>query len=57
MPSPSGVGHGVDPKNYSVHGMTGVDRLHEQGIFGKGVKVAIVDTGIEYTHEAVSVEV
>jgi hypothetical protein len=38
-------GNGVDPNNYSVHAMTGVDRLHDQGIFGKGVKVAIVDTG------------
>jgi hypothetical protein len=38
-------GNGVDPKNYSVHAMTGVDRLHDQTIFGKGVKIAIVDTG------------
>jgi len=53
LPSPSGLGNGVDPKNYSVHAMTGVDRLHEQGIFGKGAKVAIVDTGIEFTHDAV----
>lgn len=33
--------------------MTGVDKLHEQGILGKGVKVGIVDTGTEYTHPAV----
>jgi subtilisin family serine protease len=40
--------------NYSVHGMTGVDKLHEAGIFGKGVKVAVVDTGVDYKHPAVS---
>ncbi|CRK13911.1 hypothetical protein BN1723_014015 [Verticillium longisporum] len=38
--------------NYSIHYMTGVDRLHEQGLFGKGVKVGVVDTGTEYTHPA-----
>ncbi|KAJ5012814.1 Minor extracellular protease vpr [Colletotrichum sp. SAR 10_99] len=38
--------------NYSIHWMTGVDKLHEQGILGKGVKVGIVDTGTEYTHPA-----
>lgn len=34
--------------------VTGVDRLHDLGIYGKGVKIAIVDTGVEYTHSAVS---
>ncbi|TDZ25539.1 Minor extracellular protease vpr [Colletotrichum orbiculare MAFF 240422] len=38
--------------NYSIHWMTGVDKLHEQGILGKGVKVGVVDTGTEYTHPA-----
>ncbi|WYZ37882.1 hypothetical protein EsH8_II_001388 [Colletotrichum jinshuiense] len=38
--------------NYDIHWMTGVDKLHEQGILGKGVKVGIVDTGTEYTHPA-----
>jgi subtilisin family serine protease len=40
--------------NYSVHASTGVDKAHEAGIFGKGVKVAVVDTGTYYTHPAVS---
>ncbi|KAH7037065.1 peptidase S8/S53 domain-containing protein [Microdochium trichocladiopsis] len=37
---------------YSTHRATGVDRLHAQGIRGQGVKVAIVDTGVWYLHEA-----
>ncbi|KAK1999421.1 serine endopeptidase [Colletotrichum falcatum] len=37
---------------YSVHHMTGVDMLHEAGVLGKGAKVAVIDTGILYTHEA-----
>ncbi|KAK7738928.1 hypothetical protein SLS63_002265 [Diaporthe eres] len=39
--------------NYSVHGITGVEKLHEDGIFGAGAVVAIVDSGVEYTHPAV----
>lgn len=42
--------------NYSVHGMTGVDKLHEAGITGKGVTVAVVDTGVDYTHSVVCSE-
>ncbi|KAF9880706.1 hypothetical protein CkaCkLH20_01748 [Colletotrichum karsti] len=38
--------------NYSIHGMTGVDKLHEAGILGKGVTVAIVDAGVDYNHPA-----
>ena len=40
--------------NYSVHQWTGVDQLHTQGIRGKGATIAIIDTGIDYTHRAVS---
>jgi subtilisin family serine protease len=39
--------------NYSIHHMTGVDKLHEAGLFGKGAKVAIIDSGINYNHPAV----
>ncbi|MBO9130412.1 S8 family serine peptidase [Bacillus sp. 165] len=28
----------------------GVDKLHKEGITGKGVKVAVLDTGIDYNH-------
>ncbi|KAH8892393.1 subtilisin-like serine protease [Thozetella sp. PMI_491] len=38
--------------NYSVHRFTGVDKLHEAGIYGKGAIVGIVDTGITYSHPA-----
>ncbi|EKM54703.1 uncharacterized protein PHACADRAFT_258717 [Phanerochaete carnosa HHB-10118-sp] len=34
----------------STHIITGVDKLHAQGIIGKGVKVGIIDTGIDWTH-------
>ncbi|KAM0552020.1 hypothetical protein ACHAPJ_008130 [Fusarium lateritium] len=39
-------------RNYSIHHWTGVDRLHAAGIRGKGATVAIIDTGIDYTHKA-----
>ncbi|KAF9871425.1 hypothetical protein CkaCkLH20_11072 [Colletotrichum karsti] len=35
-----------------IHKSTGVYRLHEAGILGEGAKVAVVDTGIYYNHEA-----
>ncbi|KAK8085648.1 hypothetical protein PG997_006919 [Apiospora hydei] len=38
--------------NYSVHEWTGVDKVHATGNFGKGVTVAIVDTGTDYHHPA-----
>lgn len=40
-------------KNYTVHHSTGVDKLHAAGIRGKGATVAIIDTGVDYTHKAV----
>ncbi|KXJ87386.1 peptidase S8/S53 domain-containing protein [Microdochium bolleyi] len=38
--------------NYTFHGVTGVEELHAQGIMGEGATVAIVDSGVEWTHEA-----
>ncbi|KAI1101567.1 subtilisin-like protein [Jackrogersella minutella] len=38
--------------NYSVHGSTGVEKLHQAGIIGEGAVVAIVDSGVQYTHPA-----
>ncbi|KAK2033515.1 subtilase [Colletotrichum zoysiae] len=37
---------------FSTHVMTQVDKLHRDGVTGKGIKVAIVDTGIDYGHPA-----
>lgn len=38
---------------YTMHHWTGVDKLHAAGIRGEGVKIAVIDTGIDYTHRAV----
>jgi subtilisin family serine protease len=32
--------------------MGGVDKLHQLGIKGKGIKIGIVDTGVDYRHPA-----
>ncbi|KAK1987060.1 subtilisin-like serine protease [Colletotrichum cereale] len=39
-------------KNWSIHFSTGVGQLHEAGILGKGVKVAVIDSGVDYRHPA-----
>ncbi|KAJ0160242.1 Minor extracellular protease vpr [Colletotrichum tanaceti] len=43
-----------DDPSYSsaYHSVTGVDKIHKQGIFGKGVKIGVIDSGIWYKHEA-----
>ncbi|KAM6509815.1 hypothetical protein FALCPG4_017457 [Fusarium falciforme] len=38
--------------NTSIHHMTGVDKLHAEGVMGKGAIVAVVDTGVAYNHPA-----
>ena len=35
-----------------IHGPTGVSALHLQNIKGAGAKVAVIDTGVDYTHPA-----
>ncbi|KAJ4326312.1 hypothetical protein N0V84_003178 [Fusarium piperis] len=37
---------------FSPHVMTQVDKLRAEGVTGKGIRVAIVDSGIDYTHPA-----
>ncbi|KAK1979535.1 subtilase [Colletotrichum cereale] len=39
-----------DDNAYSTHAQTQVDKLHRAGITGKGIKVAIIDSGIDYLH-------
>ncbi|KAG8791007.1 hypothetical protein FRC12_010397 [Ceratobasidium sp. 428] len=50
-----GPGTGINPgapDNYPPHKMTGVNGLHAKGIFGKGITIGIIDSGIDYTHPA-----
>ncbi|KZT61997.1 subtilisin-like protein [Calocera cornea HHB12733] len=34
----------------STHTMTGVDKLHAEGLTGKGIKIGIIDSGTDYTN-------
>ncbi|KAG2016370.1 serine-type endopeptidase [Coprinopsis cinerea AmutBmut pab1-1] len=40
----------LPPFGTSTHLLTGVDKLHARGILGQGIKIAVLDTGIDYTH-------
>ncbi|CAE6485798.1 unnamed protein product, partial [Rhizoctonia solani] len=41
------------PKDvFSTHRMTGVDKLHNEGYYGKGIKIGIIDSGVDYMHPA-----
>ncbi|KAM4057922.1 subtilase family protein [Hirsutella rhossiliensis] len=51
-PTVKSAPRGAEAANASVHRWTGVDKLHAAGMTGKGVKVAIVDSGVDYTHKA-----
>lgn len=35
---------------FATHKMADVDKLHALNIKGKGIKIGIIDTGIDYTH-------
>lgn len=37
---------------WNPHALTGVETLHQRGIKGKGMTIAIIDSGIDYTHPA-----
>jgi subtilisin family serine protease len=37
---------------FSPHVMTQVDKLRAKGFTGKGIKIAVIDTGIDYKHPA-----
>ncbi|KID82567.1 subtilisin-like serine protease PR1C [Metarhizium guizhouense ARSEF 977] len=34
------------------HLMTHMDKLHEEGYLGSGIKIAVIDTGVDYNHPA-----
>ncbi|KAF9467399.1 pyrolysin [Collybia nuda] len=38
------------PDPQAIHIITGVSKLHAEGIAGKGIKIGVIDTGIDYTH-------
>lgn len=40
----------ISPKMIDSIPQIGVDRLHEEGITGEGIKVGVLDTGIDYNH-------
>ncbi|KAF8800231.1 subtilisin-like protease [Phlegmacium glaucopus] len=42
----------LPPDTQSTHIMTGVDKLHADGVIGTGIKIGIIDTGIDYNHPA-----
>lgn len=48
----SNVKRQVSNDTFTPHLMTQVDKLRAKGITGKGIKVGVIDTGIDYTHPA-----
>lgn len=41
-----------EEKPFSPHVMTQIDKLHAEGVTGKGVQIAVIDSGVDYTHPA-----
>jgi subtilisin family serine protease len=39
-------------RTFSLYVMTQVDKLHAEDVTGKGFRVAIIDSGVDYTHLA-----
>jgi subtilisin family serine protease len=42
----------MEERPFSPHVMTQIDRLYAEGVTGKGIQVAIIDSGVDYTHPA-----
>ena len=47
---PKGELQKITPKMADSIPQIGVDKLHAEGITGKGIKVGVLDTGLDYTH-------
>lgn len=43
---------GMSAENFSPHVQTRVTDMHAKGVFGKGIKVALIDSGIDCGHPA-----
>lgn len=41
-----------DNDTFSPHVMTQVDKLRAEGVTGKGIRIGVVDTGVDYKHPA-----
>lgn len=39
-----------DTDGYAPHVLTQVDKLHAEGFTGKGIRIGIVDSGVDYNH-------
>ncbi|QRV96031.1 minor extracellular protease vpr protein [Ceratobasidium sp. AG-Ba] len=50
--SEGGSSNPVVPDKFSTHQMTGVDKMHAKGVFGNGITIGIIDTGVDYLHPA-----
>lgn len=47
---PKELQEGIQPKMADSIPQIGVDKLHQENITGKGIKVGVLDTGIDYNH-------
>ncbi|PFH87726.1 S8 family serine peptidase [Bacillus sp. AFS088145] len=48
--SPEGTEGSSDSKKVATEVFPGINKLHEEGFTGKGIKVGVIDTGIDYNH-------
>ncbi|EGG07127.1 subtilisin protease [Melampsora larici-populina 98AG31] len=43
---------GLKSNNYPPHLKTNITELHKMGFYGQGIKIAIIDSGVDCAHEA-----